>query len=101
MFCETGVDVTGEVTEAGPEVADFKKGDKVIAMLSLPVSIPCNKFLLRFMHIHWRGLSKSRDKTFKDSANSHIPVKINYYNNSTKRNPVLLLLRVHDHFIIC
>ncbi|KAJ8499411.1 hypothetical protein OPV22_009963 [Ensete ventricosum] len=33
-----GVDVTGEVTEAGPQVANFKKGDKVIAMLSLPNS---------------------------------------------------------------
>ncbi|CAL9083194.1 unnamed protein product, partial [Musa acuminata var. zebrina] len=33
-----GVDVTGEVSEAGPEVADFKRGDKVIAMLSLPNS---------------------------------------------------------------
>ncbi|RRT51250.1 hypothetical protein BHM03_00045552, partial [Ensete ventricosum] len=32
------VDVTGEVTEAGPQVANFKKGDKVIAMLSLPNS---------------------------------------------------------------
>ena len=40
VFCGTTVsDVAGEVVETGPEVKNLKAGDKVVAMLSIFVSV--------------------------------------------------------------
>ena len=94
MYFDSGTDVAGEVVEVGPQVKDFKAGDKVIALLTHQVLIFL--FLLR-VYLYYASRASNfiatalyTIYTSKDLAHSHGSGKIMVGKRSVELFPCVI-----------